>query len=101
MKEWVTIRCGRRANDAWCAISEESQRLCFQTPVDYGFGKELEVLPKDKFLRRNGVVVWDQKWGTFYIVARHAGWTPGDYFIHAARLLGERVINEQGAQNGN
>jgi len=90
--EWQIIRTGRRNDDAWCAISREGKRLCFQTPVDYAFGRELEHLTKDHRMRTHGIVVWDERWTKFYIVARHLGWTPDDYFIHAAKKFGEHGI---------
>lgn len=93
-ESWLTISTGRRYEDVWVAIRRDGERVCFHTPVEFGFGKELEHLTRNQSLRKHGVVVWDRNWKSYYILARHLHWPPNMYFEHAQELFGTHKITE-------
>lgn len=85
---WQIIQGGRRRWDTTVAVDWEGARVCVITTVGVMLGTDLERLPLNHKEQRQTAIVKARDWKGCYFLAYRPGWSPDDYFIHAAKLLG-------------
>lgn len=90
---WIIMRSGRRSSDPWAAVHFGQLRFCFGGPTrNLREAEELEHIGLDERLIERGVVLFAVGWRCPYVMQRRAMWNPDDYFIHAAKLFGQKGI---------
>jgi hypothetical protein len=87
---WKIVNEGRRRGDTSVAVDWDGGRLCVLMNVAFMRGTDLERLPLAPRGQHVAVIVHARGWNGVYFVGYRTDWTPDDYFIHAAKLLGER-----------
>ncbi len=92
-EKWFIVRTGRRSHDPWVAVHFGRRRFCFDGNMRYlHTADRLELASLDEREHENGVVLFSGEWKGVYVLMRRPFWGPDDYFIQAARILGERGI---------
>lgn len=109
--KWLIVRTGRRGADPWVAVHFGHFRFCFEGNASYLHSarklEHLNIEPRnpprsdclndarmyesEKIIER-GVLLFAIEWTQVYVVKRRPMWGPDDYFIHAAKLMGEQGI---------
>lgn len=91
--KWFVVRTGRRCGDPWVAVHFGQFRFCFEGDTKYVHSAQhLERISSDVRFVERGVVLFSMNWTQVYVVQRRHSWGPEDYFIHAAKLFGQKGI---------